>query len=328
MEDILDRSWNGKLLIKTKGDMYKSKILRELNGIPIFSEADDYIKNYDEISADHMESLKQTGENPFMSEAYWDELENSTVEQLKPHLFSGAKILDVGVGLGRLLDKLDPKLEKFGIDISEQYLAESKKKGINVCMAKIEDMPYEDNLFDFVVSTDVLEHVFDLNQCIEQILRVLKPGGILLMRVPFKENLDVYLSFNKYQYVHLRNFDEGSIRLLFTKIFDCEVLDVKTMGMIPNPLKMKSPMLINKGRIFRLTNLLKIFMVNLLEKGSSNDFFVKLVDTKFWSKYNRINRLKSNILFWVLDKFVTAGEAYHLDDFYERIEISVVVKKN
>ena len=54
-------------------------------------------------------------------------------------------------------------------------------------------MPYEDGFFDAIVACDVLEHVIDLNECCRQILRVLKPGGVLIVRVPFKEDLSPYL---------------------------------------------------------------------------------------------------------------------------------------
>lgn len=40
-------------------------------------------------------------------------------------------------------------------------------------------MPYGDQTFDIVVCVDVLEHVSDLNQVINEIVRVLKPSGYL-----------------------------------------------------------------------------------------------------------------------------------------------------
>jgi SAM-dependent methyltransferase len=87
-------------------------------------------------------------------------------------------------------------------------------------------MPFLDNTFDMVVTTDVLEHVIDLNYCCQQILRVLRPGGTLIIRVPNLEDLSGYLDKNiPYEYVHLRNFDLYGLRLLFEKIFHCTYLD-------------------------------------------------------------------------------------------------------
>jgi hypothetical protein len=57
----------------------------------------------------------------------------------------------------------------------------------------------------------------------------LKPGGHLIIRVPYKESLKVYLQEGlPYKYIHLRNFDEHSIRLFFQKIHGCDFLELST----------------------------------------------------------------------------------------------------
>ena len=184
----------------------------EKNGIPIFSDSDEYTSNYDKISNDHLAYLEKTGENPFMPEEYWKGLEKETIEHIEPLLFEGAKVLDVGVGLGRLLSGIKTPIEKYGVDISLSYLLKAKNSNINVCLSKIEELPYKDNYFDFVISTDVLEHVFDLNGCINQIIRVLKPNGICLIRVPNEEDLTQYLDYEEYKYVHVRNFSDDKFK--------------------------------------------------------------------------------------------------------------------
>uniref|UniRef100_UPI004048783B class I SAM-dependent methyltransferase n=1 Tax=Algoriphagus sp. TaxID=1872435 RepID=UPI004048783B len=104
---------------------------------------------------------------------------------------NGDKILDVGVGLGRLLSKIDKNVRKYGVHISLSYLKEAKQKGIEVLKSKIEELPYLDDTFDIIITTDVLEHVFDLNLCVHQIKRVLKAGGLVLVRVPNEKDLVV-----------------------------------------------------------------------------------------------------------------------------------------
>jgi len=209
---------------------YKKNPLKIIKGIPVFAESDEYTQNYEKISSDHVEEMKKTGKNPFMKEELWKELENDTKNMILEYSSRG-KILDAGVGLGRLLSMLPNTYEKYGLDISLNYLPLAKKKGIEVCYARLEDIPYKDNFFDVIVCTDVLEHVLDLNLVCQQLLSVLKKNGLLIVRVPYKENLVYYLGPKyPYKYVHLRNFDENSLKLLFEKVFGCKTLDIKTTG--------------------------------------------------------------------------------------------------
>jgi 2-polyprenyl-3-methyl-5-hydroxy-6-metoxy-1,4-benzoquinol methylase len=211
-------------------NIYIKKPIKIRNEIPVFSEINDYIENYEKISSDHMDAFKKTGKNPFMEEAYWKATEDSTRVFIDKYSKPGFKILDVGVGMGRLLEDYK-QLDRYGMDISKTYLEITKEKGINCCISLIEDMPYNDNMFDIITCTDVLEHVLDLYQGVENTLRVLKPGGILIVRVPYKEDLSWYLSEKcPYEYVHVRSFDEDNLKALFTKIFKTKILDWNTAG--------------------------------------------------------------------------------------------------
>jgi SAM-dependent methyltransferase len=209
--------------------------------IPVFSCSNDYTANYEKISEDHLESFHRNGTNPFIPEDLWVEFEESTIELIKKYSKTGDCVLDVGVGLGRVMSHF-PNLERYGMDISFGYLEVAQSKGINVCYALVEDMPYREGLFDLVVCTDVLEHVIDLNMCCAKILSILRKDGILIVRVPFREKLSPYLEVKyPYKYAHLRNFDEYSLRLLFERIFGCECVEVAMAGYIPSPHKLRWP---------------------------------------------------------------------------------------
>lgn len=199
-----------------------SEPLRIDEGIPVFSNVDNYTENYQNISVDHLSSVAQSGVNPFIEESLWLELENSTRSLFKelPVNLNNLVALDVGVGTGRLLQPLSLKT-KYGIDISTPYLKIAESKGFKCCFSKVEDMPFVDNSFDLITCTDVLEHVFDLNASLKQIERVLKPSGYLVIRVPYKEDISPYLDDGyPYEYAHLRSFDMPNILALFTRIFN------------------------------------------------------------------------------------------------------------
>lgn len=220
-------------------EFYKSDPITIVDGVPVFVEDDFYSANYDEIADTLLSNIVRGGGNPWMEETLWREAEEDTVKICKRYLKQGDKILDVGVGLGRLLSYFK-NVDKFGIDISVGMAKESRKKGIEACKGNVEKLPYVDNLFDMVVCTDVLEHVFDLNKTVSEIKRVLKPNGYLIVRVPWEEDMRGYLASSyPYEYVHLRMFSRSSLQLFFTKVFGFKMLTYKyTYFILRNTVKM------------------------------------------------------------------------------------------
>jgi len=205
--------------------IYARQPLSVKRGIPIFSQPSIISENYDRIARDHLSATQRGIANPFMGESLWQSLEGSTLQLLKKYCANGNRILDVGVGLGRLLDGLD-HCHRYGVDITVEYLELAKNRGIEVCVAEASDLPYHENFFDVIVCTDVLEHVFDVNAAIKSMLRVLKAHGILIIRVPDREDLSPYVEPHyPYRFAHLRNFDEPGLQLLFSRIFGCEFVE-------------------------------------------------------------------------------------------------------
>ena len=194
-------------------------------GIPIFAAEDAYTRNYDAIARKHLATMDKEGVNPFMSEATWDAIDRTTGAILNDVVRAGDTLLDAGVGLGRLLSHF-PQHERYGVDVSLDYLERTKRQGVHVAMARLEDLPYPDEAFDCIISTDVLEHVLDFYQATREIVRVLKPGGHLVLRVPLEEDMRVYYEYREFDYVHVRRFDLWSLRLHFERLLGLEhVLD-------------------------------------------------------------------------------------------------------
>lgn len=105
---------------------------------------------------------------------------------------SAGKLLDIGTGPGRLLiglHRLAPNLELVGVDISEAMVAKAKENlvaaglsdAVKVQQAGAKQLPFEDNSFDIVISTGSLHHWKEPKECLAEIHRVLKPGGIALL---------------------------------------------------------------------------------------------------------------------------------------------------
>lgn len=97
----------------------------------------------------------------------------------------GRRILDVGCGLGmyvRRFREFSP--EVYGVDIDAEKVAEAGRTLPNIQVAPAEQLPFPDETFDVVLSHEVLEHVDDDRQAVAEALRVLAPGGRLVIFAP------------------------------------------------------------------------------------------------------------------------------------------------
>lgn len=205
--------------------IYSRRPLSVKNGIPVFSRSDRYVANYLQISHDHLQAVSQGEGNPNIDDGLWQQMEESTRKLVRKYAQPGSRVLDAGVGLGRLLAPLTD-LHRYGVDISPGYLEVARQQGIEVAFSRLEELPYRDGLFDLVIACDVLEHVLDLYKVSAEIVRVLRSGGLLVVRVPYLDDLDAYLNDAlPYEFIHLRNFDLAGLRLHFGKIFGMEFVE-------------------------------------------------------------------------------------------------------
>jgi len=101
-------------------------------------------------------------------------------------------ILDVGCGGGRTIDKLaaiatDGRV--YGIDFSETSIAAAKKTNrrliqtgrVEIRHGSVSQLPFVDETFDFVTAVETHFFWADLDGDMREILRVLKPGGVLVI---------------------------------------------------------------------------------------------------------------------------------------------------
>jgi len=91
-------------------------------------------------------------------------------------LFSGRRVLELGCGANPQ-DHLGS--EYIGVDISERALKERRGRGERV-QADCSSLPFKDESFDAVVTVALLEHVPEPEMVLREIIRVLRPGGIVL----------------------------------------------------------------------------------------------------------------------------------------------------
>ncbi len=102
------------------------------------------------------------------------------------HEARSLKILDAGCGTGAVMKYLTRYGEVTGFDFSAEALKFSRRRGnVRLTQASVLQLPYASNLFDVLVSFDVICEVgVDDRQALCEFARVLRPGGIVLLRLP------------------------------------------------------------------------------------------------------------------------------------------------
>ena len=102
------------------------------------------------------------------------------------------RVLEVGCGAGNVLEQVKGDA-LFGVDLSRFILKKAKerlKNRAHLLCACAEHLPYADATFDCVFCTEVIEHTIDPYVVVAEILRVLLPGGVLIVSVPNEKIID------------------------------------------------------------------------------------------------------------------------------------------
>jgi ubiquinone/menaquinone biosynthesis C-methylase UbiE len=157
----------------------------------------------------------------------------------------GNRILDVGCGWGRELSRLPNAV---GIDVVLPFLKTAKKYVKNdIALADAHCLPFSTNSFDFIVISEVIEHLTDTVKVLNELKRVLKPKGKLLIQTPNKVlTLGKFISSEKCGHVHEFTFSELK-NLLETLGFKVLQRTGSTIPYIPSTSKLEK---LNHRKIF------------------------------------------------------------------------------
>jgi len=157
-----------------------------------------------------------------------------TVRSSELNLTPKSKVLDMGCGEGRhaISFNVFEDVNAFGFDISVEDLKKSRKKmndfDTSTLSSKchfgatdIHFLPFLDNTFDAVICSEVLEHIKSVPDAIAELVRVLKPNGILGISVPrFLPEWICWKLSKGYQKMpggHVRIFKQSQLRKLVKK---------------------------------------------------------------------------------------------------------------
>ena len=99
------------------------------------------------------------------------------------------RFLDIGCGDGYYTLMLKQALkadEAVGIEISAEAIGALKNKGIEAWQLDIdeENFPFDNGYFDFIYCGEIIEHLFNPDHLLDEVRRVLKPGGKCIITTP------------------------------------------------------------------------------------------------------------------------------------------------
>ncbi len=105
----------------------------------------------------------------------------------------GKRILEGGCGKGNFVYSLSCRgYDAYGVDFAEKTVARinSAMPELNVIVADVRKLPFENNYFDGYWSLGVIEHFYEgYNKIAEEMARVIKPGGYLFLTFPYMSPL-------------------------------------------------------------------------------------------------------------------------------------------
>ena len=143
---------------------------------------------------------------------------------------AGARLLEIGCGAGANLRELAPRAEiAVGIDLEMRALSYCRDL-VPVQSDALSPLPFADAVFDAVMMVDILEHLEEIGPLVEEVFRVLRPVGALVVMVPAGPGL---WSYWDEMHGHHRRFTKRTLAEVFTEDWRMRTLEYSFSWMYP-----------------------------------------------------------------------------------------------
>lgn len=215
-------------------------------------------------------------------------------------------ILDLGSGEGGTSKVLSENNFVVSIDINIVRLKRQKENfGLKKSLqANAINLPFADSTFDLVIIQDVIEHVENLNQLYNEVLRVLKADGMVYLSTPNRLSIINFLSDPHWGVPIISILNRKLIKRFFLRYFRKSEIERKD---IPQLLSLKSLRNIFSERFE--VKLMTDFSVDELFKGNKgivwSNLHIYLITLIKKIKLDRLLRRISNNKFGFVNKFFT-----------------------
>lgn len=144
------------------------------------------------------------------TDVYWDEHQTAVDFGLRQKKYleiagKGESIIELGCGLSPMLTFADKFTTKIGVDFSQETIKQASEiyKNVLYVLSDVLYTPFANETFDVVVSGEVIEHLEHPQLLINEMERICKKGGIMILSTP-------HLEFEDPE--HLWEFDEEDFK--------------------------------------------------------------------------------------------------------------------
>jgi 2-polyprenyl-3-methyl-5-hydroxy-6-metoxy-1,4-benzoquinol methylase len=193
--------------------LYKHDSKREMNGLMQSDQASV-------VEQMRLGALEHTGERMVPEEShpgcFWEHIYRY---RFATDFVGGKRVLDIACGEGYGTDALlkAGATSVIGMDISEEVCAHARNKyGIDARPGDAENIPLADQSVDVIVSFETVEHISSPAAFLDECVRVLAPGGLLIISTPNKK---VFSGAGQHIEFHCSEMDEQEFVRLLTPRF-------------------------------------------------------------------------------------------------------------
>lgn len=174
----------------------------------------------------------------------------------------GKKILDIGCGDGALAYLLtcETRAHVIGVDVSGEAIKFAREKSRNIdntefMQASAYCLPFKPNSFDYVISSDVIEHLKEPKKMLAEIKRVFNETGKVILTTPLR------FTEAPLDKMHVQEFFESDLRRLLSDHFSSNIEIIKSHPLVFMELQNRHFLI---RYLFNLINLL--FQFNPFQK--------------------------------------------------------------
>jgi 2-polyprenyl-3-methyl-5-hydroxy-6-metoxy-1,4-benzoquinol methylase len=229
---------------------------------------------------------------------------------LSRDLVPGARVLDIGCGRGVLLGALaDRGFEVHGVEISPEAARGADPRAEIRVASKVADAGYEGSSFDEVIIWHVFEHMEDPRGTLEEVRRLLKPGGRVVIAVPNFESAQARWTGAAWFHLdlprHLYHFPLPALREMLEQT-DFEVISEHHFSLRQNPFGWMQSVL------NRVRGLPRNGLYLLLHQRSPGEPLPFDAPTRFWLRFWLLVGAPLGLLATIVETIARSGATVHV----------------